>query len=180
MRRVLSAEDNLEQLCRESGTLLSCITTAFNGTPAECKEHYKTSDEFVTEEFLSKGVDFLREVCEPEVIDRIRRNLDCVMEDSVIGDTYKCRRPNIDKNCSEIEYNDDNSAVINACYDEKYRRNCDVDDVIDCATKKVTAACNRDAGELVEFLYNAFYNELQYPICSGPRNMRTLLNYFKK
>jgi hypothetical protein len=178
MKRVLSAEDNLEQLCRELETLLGCLTTGFNESPADCKEQYKI-DISLTEELLSNGVTFLRDVCDPEVIDRIRRNLDCVMEESVMRATSRCGRPNLDKNCSGIEYTDDNSAAISACYDEKYRRNCDVVGVIDCTSKKVAASCNQDAGDIVEFLYDAFYNTLGYPMCPG-RNMKTLLEYFKK
>jgi hypothetical protein len=171
-------------MCREAGALLGCLTTAVIQAPAECKEQYKNSwdiDSLLTEEFLSNGVTFLRDVCYPEVIDSIRRNVDCILEESVIDDTDICLRPNIDKNCSGISYNtDDYSAIITACWDEKYRISCDVDDIIECASKKVAATCDEDAGGLVELIGNAFYNTLKYPICPGGPRLRTLLKYFKK
>jgi len=177
MKRVLLAEDNLEQLCREAGTLLDCVTTAFNGASAECKEHYK--GEPLTEELLSNGVAFLEYICDPDVIENIRSNLDCIMEENLLEDAEKCLRPNMDKNCSGIHYTTDYS-IIRACYDEKYRKNCNAEDVVDCASKKVAASCDEDAGNLAELIGNAIFNTLQYPICPGGTDLQTILKYFKK
>jgi len=176
IKRILLADDNLENFCREWQMILNCATTAYDQSPAECKELYNTEES--AEEILDNAVIYLRDICDPDVIESFRRNLDCMIEENLAKEMDTCFHPNIDKNCSGFSYNDDYSDA-RACWDEKFRKNCDANDVVDCVSKKVTAACNEEAGELAELFWTAKFKTLDFPICRGRGGFKTLLKYFK-
>jgi len=173
-KRVLLAGDNLESLCSEARTYLDCMTTALDGASAKCKDVYESQQ--LTEDLLDNGVSFVNEICDDEVIDDIRSNLDCLWDEKIYLGLRKCKLPNIDKDCTylgtEASYTE-----INACYEEKYFHNCDADDVVSCSSEVVTEECDEEAGQLVELIGNSFYDK--FPICPGNKQLKTLLKFFK-
>jgi len=177
IKKILLKNDNLEQLCSEAGAVLDCTLAAYEASTDECKQDY---DKYInTGKLLNNGAAFLEELCDDDVIESIRNNLDCVLEEKLLNSADRCLYPNKDRNCSEISYTD-NYEESNACYNEKYRKNCNVGEVVECASKKVTAECDEEAGELAELIGNAIFETLEYPICPDYSHLKTFLSYFKK
>jgi len=180
VKRILLKEDNLEKLCSEAGALLRCAISAYDGSPAKCKQEYNRRYSPLTREMLENGVTFLSDICDDDVIESIRSSLDCVLDEKLLQSTEKCFYPNMDRNCSGISYTDDYTE-IRACYQSKYSKNCNADELVECASKKVTSACDEDAGELIKLLGDAFFETVRFPVCpTDGINLRTLLKFFKK
>jgi len=176
-KKVLLKDDNLEQLCSEAGAVLDCTLAAYEASTDECKQDY---DKYINMgKLLNNGAAFLEEICDDDVIESIRNNLDCILDQKLLNSADRCLYPNKDRNCSGINY-DDNFDARSACWEQKYRKNCNVGEVVECASKKVTAECDEDAGELVELIGNAIFETLEYPICPDYSHLKTFLSYFKK
>jgi len=181
IKRVLLHGDNLEKLCSEAREIIPCVISAYDTISAECQEQYEKTDHF-TQSLYDNGAAFLEIVCNDDVFESIRTNMDCIMEEDLVEDVNKCQYLNKDRNCSGFDYSDDPDAS-NDCYREKYRKNCNVDQVISCSSKKVTAACSEDAGDLIELLQGAFFKTIKAYYCpnqAGGKEFKNLLKYFRK
>jgi len=175
-KRVLLAEDNLETLCSEARSYVGCLSTALETAPEECDEEYRS--QLLTNEYLDNIDDFLGEICNDYVLETIRSKLDCILNEVLLKDMHKCQVPNFDKDCSNLGPDARYSGEIGECYEEKYRRNCDADEVVSCSAEKVEDACDEEAGQLVELIENSLYEKI--PICPGEQHLKTLLKYFMK
>jgi len=176
-KAILIADGNLEKLCREAGAVLDCAINAFDDSPAECQEDYTRQYRPITRELLGNGEDFLSEICEDDIIESARSNLDCIMEENLLEDAYNCVYANRNINCSGLDYN---TVEARECYRERSRRNCNADEVVECASRKVTAECDGDAGTLVESLGDAYFNTLKAPVCPDYGEIKNLLKFIKK
>jgi len=176
-KRILLKDDNLEQLCSEAGAVLDCTLAAYKASTDECKQDY--NKHINIGKLLNNGAAFLEELCDDDVIESIRNNLDCILDEKLLHSADRCIFPNKDRNCSGISQSD-NYDEINACYQSRWRRTCNVDEVVECASKKVTAECDEEAGELTELIGNAIFETLEYPICPDYSHLKTFLSYFKK
>lgn len=176
-KRIILEEDALTNLCSEATDMLNCASTTLQRASEECQDAY--ADQELTVEHLAKVSSFLRLLCTPENIRKAEDNLDCMVDGYLIQDIGKCSRVNPDHDCSEFNDSDDFTAR-QACYQEKYRQNCDSRAVISCAKSKAADACTQEAGDLVELAGNAFYE--RFPLCSGNsvNQFNSLLKYFKK
>jgi len=174
----LIAEGNLKKLCREAEAVLDCVINAFDDSSSECQEEYKRRYKPLTREILGNGEDFLREICEDDVLESATSNLDCILDEKLLDEGQNCIYANRGRgNCSGLHYP---STEETECYREKYRRTCDVDEIVECASNTVDAKCHGDSGELVTLLGNAYFETLKYPVCPDYGELKNLLKYFKK
>jgi len=172
VKRILQRGNTLEKLCSEAGAYFGCLVDAIETASDECKEEYESQQ--ITLEFFQNGVTFLDEVCDEDAIEIIRENLDCLYNSAVQTEIQKCRTPNIDKDCTNL-----GTAAHDECYEEKYQRNCDVDEVVSCVSEQVDDACaGEDAAQLMELLGNSFFEK--FPICPDDKHVKNLLKFFKK
>jgi len=179
VKAILVAEGNLEKLCSEAGTVLDCIINAFDDSSSECQEDYERRYRPVTREILGNGDDFLREICEDDVLESSRSNLGCIMDEDLLRDASNCGYMGATgrhRNCSGLDYDTEGRE----CYRERYRLNCNADEVVECASNKVDAECHGDSGELVTLLGDAVFKTLKYPVCRDNGELKNLLKYIKK
>jgi hypothetical protein len=174
-KRVLLAEGNLERICSEARTHLNCMIEALESSSVKCKEVYESQQ--MTEELFDNAVSFLNDICDDEVLEAIRRNLDCAWNLEVHSKVYKCIYPNSEKDCSKLGPEASHTDFYE-CFEEKHRRNCDADDIVSCASEAVANECDDDeAGQLVELLGNSYFDK--FPACPDNRHLKSLLKFFK-
>jgi hypothetical protein len=174
-KRVLLAEGNLESLCSEARANLHCMSNALESASVKCKKVFK--DQKLTEELFHKAGSFLNDICDDEVLEAIRRNLDCVWDVEVYSKVNKCRFPNIEKDCTKLR----TYSELSPCIGEKYRPNCDGDDVVSCASEAVAEDCHdEEAVQLVELIGNSYFDKFPVaPACPDNRHLKSLLKFFK-
>jgi len=177
IKRVVMGEGVLEKLCGEGQRIGTCISSAIRRAPAHCQKNYV--ERHLTSANLDKAVALIQELCTKENLEIATRHLDCVVDECILQKLYPCSLKNPDHDCSHLESNDygPNSAR-RECYDEMYLRNCDAEEVVECAAKKVSKACGAELGPLITQAGNGAFDIM--PICRDREHkFRTLLKLFK-
>jgi len=177
-KQFLKGSNTLENLCSEVSELLDCVTSTIESASAECQREFASQD--LTIDYVRKGSSFVRLLCTRSNIQKLRRNLDCLVSWALVNNASECARANPNHDCSQFYSNFDRSIdydAANACYEEKYRRNCDADEVVTCAGEVVGNECGEEARQLIEFAGNALYERV--PICPEERKFKALLKFFK-
>jgi len=174
-KEVLQGENALEDLCSEGTRLLHCLSNAVKSPSAECLQQYNR--DLMTTENFDKGLTLVEELCTDEHIETARQNLDCVVNDALVYYVGQCAYANPDHDCSQVQPDDYES--LSECYSEKYRRNCNVAEVLECIARRVFDSCNDgDITDLVILALNDLYHIV--PICPANHSLKILQKFFRK
>jgi hypothetical protein len=176
---ILQEEDALEDLCSETRSLADCITSSLESASEECLEAYERHQ--LTTEFVDKVSGFIESLCTEDAIEIFRENLDCIYDRDLYDRVRDCTFENPNLDCTHFdnnEYSSENEEERRECYTDKFRKNCDPDEVISCAVENVETSCGEKAGELMELAGNAFTE--RFPICPDERKFRSFMRLFKK
>jgi hypothetical protein len=176
LKNILKRENSLESLCSLTETILECYATALEGLSEDCSKNYARQD--LTTDNVNKGLALIEEFCTNNYFEKVRRNLDCLVDPELFQDNQFCYYPNLKHDCSQFQgYSTEETRARNECYEVKYRRNCNVDEVASCVAEPVENKCGEEAGELTELAAQKMLEI--YPICRDNR-FANLLKYFKK
>jgi len=180
-REILLAEGAIESLCNEGTTFFSCINRELKKASPECRSEYANQD--ISTELVNKALSLVALLCTPENIQIATRNVDCVVNENLLYNVSDCALRNPDHDCSYLKNGNYSSEEENACYNKLFRRNCNAEQVVQCAANKVRQACTAEAGRFVALAGNAFFE--RFDICrrrdsDREGNFGSLVKFFKK
>jgi len=179
IKSFLLANNTLENLCNETGRLVDCAVDAVKKAPKECLEQFARYH--LTSEDLNKYSTLHSILCTNVFIGKVRRNLDCIVNQTLIDRAQTCFFANFQKNCTDIVKT--NITIVDEvaereCYEEKLRPSCDSESVVACAADQFGTACSQEAAEVITVTGNSFFD--RFPICRGNGSYHALLKFFKK
>jgi len=173
-KRILKIDDSFETMCSEVSDHLECKSDAIHNAPEICGPVYEVHHE---SEDNDKASSLHELFCRPDNIKKAKAYLECVADEDLINKVDRCRYANPGHNCTRFDgrYDPAEDEERSACYDELYRRNCEINEAVRCVKETVAAKCGDDSGTFVASAVKAFLEK--FPLCPGDGPYK--LNFFK-